>query len=88
VIVSAFQAFGNYTSAIRGLTAPAVDVSALPGLNPEIPTCQVPNKMRIRPVAIAFTCISEVLGHGQMFYDPFRFIERFEILGTELWRIG
>jgi hypothetical protein len=45
VIVSAFQAFGNYTSAIRGLTAPALDVSARPGLNPEIPTCQVPNKM-------------------------------------------
>ena len=49
LIVSAFQAFGNDTSAIRGLTAPALDVSALPGLNPTIPTCHVPNKTRIRP---------------------------------------
>ncbi len=43
VIVSAFQAFGNYTPAIRGLAAPAEDVSALPGLNPTIPTYQVPS---------------------------------------------
>ena len=35
VIVSAFQAFGNYTSAILSLAAPALDV---PGLYQAIPT--------------------------------------------------
>ena len=41
-IVPAFQALGSYTSAFRGLTAPALDLSALPGRNPTITTSQIP----------------------------------------------
>lgn len=44
-VVSAFQAFERVAPAYRGLTAPAVDVSALPGLNckPFLSFCRGPN---------------------------------------------